>query len=70
MFEELYEPLPDRGLYWEKLGMEPPEGELTRELLDRIIYAHQCRIPFEDLDIYDNKLNVSLGIYDMFDKLI
>lgn len=70
MFEELQAPLPDTGLYWEKLGMEPPKGQPTRELLDQIIYAHQCRIPFEDLDIYENKLNVSLGMTDMFDKII
>lgn len=70
MFEELYKPLPDAGRYWERLGMEPPEGELTRETLDRMIYAHQCRIPFEDLDIYENKINVSLGMADLFDKII
>ena len=70
MFEELHEPLPDIDLYWEKLGMEPPVGPPTRELLDRMIYAHQCRIPFEDLDIYEKGINVSLGISDMFDKII
>ncbi len=70
MFEELHEPLPDIDLYWEKLGMEPPVGPPTRELLDRMIYAHQCRIPFEDLDIYEKGINVSLGIFDMFDKII
>ncbi|HIS40507.1 MAG TPA: arylamine N-acetyltransferase [Candidatus Aphodovivens avistercoris] len=70
MFEELHEELPDTGLYWQKLGMEAPKEQPNRELLDQMIYAHQCRIPFEDLDIYENKLNVSLGMNDMFDKII
>lgn len=70
MFEELYEPLPDRDLYFKKLGMETPTGPLDKDLLDRIIYAHQCAIPFENLDIFDRRLSPSLGIADVFDKVI
>lgn len=70
MFEELYEPLPDRDLYFAKLGMETPAGPLDKDLLDRIIYAHQCTIPFENLDIYDRRMIPSLGIADVFDKVI
>ena len=29
------------------------EITLTREVLDELIYAHQCSIPFENLDVYD-----------------
>lgn len=72
MFEELYEPLPDRSRYFERLGIpEPAEGApRDKALLDSIIYAHQLSIPFEDLDIFDRHLNVSLGITDLFDKVI
>lgn len=70
MYEELYAPLPDRNLYWERLGMEPPTGEPTRELLDRMILAHQCRIPFENLDACDFRRPISLGIPDIFQKVI
>lgn len=72
MFEELYEPLPDRDLYWEKLGIPAPgpDDPRDKELLDRIIYAHQCAIPFENLDIFDRHINPSLGISDIFDKVI
>lgn len=72
MFEELYEPLPDRSQYFERLGIpEPAEGApRDKALLDSLIYAHQLSIPFEDLDIFDRHLNVSLGITDLFDKVI
>ena len=72
MFEELYEPLPDRSLYFERLGIpEPADGEpRDKALLDRIIYAHQLAIPFENLDVVDGHLNVSLGIGDVFDKVV
>lgn len=72
MFEELYEPIPDIDLYWDKLGLTPPAGDVPRdkELLDRIIFAHQCAIPFENLDVFDRHINVSLGIGDVFDKVV
>lgn len=72
MFEELYEPLPNRALYWKKLGLPQPKEDDPRDraLLDRIIYAHQCAIPFENLDIFETKENVPLGICDVFDKVI
>ena len=72
MFEELYEPLPDRAQYWRKIGLPEPAPDDPRdvELLDRMIFAHQCAIPFENLDIYDLHLNVSLGIPDVFNKVV
>lgn len=70
MFEELYEPLPDRGRYWERLKMEPPKGAPTKELLDQMIFAHQCNIPFEDLDVFEKHLNVKIGVKDAFEKII
>lgn len=72
MFEDLYEPLPDRSLYFERLGIPEPADDDPRDkaLLDRIIYAHQLTVPFENLDIIDKGLNVSLGIADVFDKVV
>lgn len=70
MYEELYETLPDVGLYWARLGMEPPVGAPSRELLDSIVQAHQRRIPFENLDICDGHRVPSLGIRDLFNKII
>lgn len=70
MFEELYDPIPDLDSYWQRLGMEAPTGAPDRSLLDQIIFAHQTHIPFENLDIFDRRENVSLGIKDLFEKII
>ena len=69
MYEKLYEPLPDTAAYLERLGLEPPR-ELNREYLDGLVYAHQCRIPFENLDVYAFHRPISLGIADLFQKIV
>jgi len=38
--------------------------------LDQVIYAHQCNIPFEDIDIYDLHRGISLEPKDLFDKMV
>lgn len=70
MYEELYEDLPDAGKYWSKLGIEQPALPLTKNDLDRLILAHQNRIPFENLDACDLRRPISLGIRDIFDKIV
>ncbi|WP_180326770.1 arylamine N-acetyltransferase family protein [Raoultibacter phocaeensis] len=70
MFEELYEPLPDPARYWRRLGLDPADVPLTRDGLDRIIFAHQCAIPFENLDACEYHVPISLGIADMFEKIV
>ena len=70
MFEELYEPLPDPMRYWNRLGIDPPASALDRKELDRILLAHQRSIPFENLDACDYRIPISLGIVDMFNKII
>lgn len=69
MFEELYEPLPDPARYWSKLGIEAPQT-CSRKELDRIVFAHQRAIPFENLDACDFHVPVSLGVRDMFEKIV
>lgn len=70
MYEELYEDIPDVQKYWERLEMEQPELPLSKSDLDRMILAHQSRIPFENLDACDYHRPVSLGIPDIFDKVV
>lgn len=70
MYEELYEKLPDANRYWEKLGLSRPEAPLAKDDLDRIIFAHQCRIPFENLDVCDFHRPIKLGIPDLFEKIV
>lgn len=69
MFEELYEKLPDHEAYWKRLGIDPPTGPLGKDELDRIVFAHQCAIPFENLDACDKRAP-SLGTRDLFEKII
>ena len=37
--------------YLARLGLERPERP-TREALADLVYAHQCSIPFETIDMY------------------
>ncbi|MEG0665370.1 arylamine N-acetyltransferase family protein [Gordonibacter sp.] len=70
MYEELYVALPAVDRYWERLGLAPAAGQPDAALLDRIIGAHQSSIPFDNLDVCDFHLPVSLGIPDLFEKII
>ena len=67
--KSLYEPLPDVDLYLERIHMDKPIT-LDKETLDRMIYLHQCEIPFENLDVYYEKKEIALGIGEVFDKTI
>lgn len=69
MLKTLYEPLPDEGLYLERIHMDLPVAR-TKETLDRLIYLHQCEIPFENLDVYYGKREISSGVEEVFDKII
>ena len=69
MYEEMYAPLPDAKAYAERIGLEWP---LTPDLdtLDRIILAHQCMVPFENLQCYDQGQEPSLAIETLFEKIV
>ena len=69
MYEELSAPLPDGRAYAERIGLPwPLRPDL--ETLDRIILAHQCTVPFENLEPYDQGREPSLGIETLFDKVV
>ena len=69
LLETLYEPVPDVEAYLERIHMYLPIRN-DKETLDRLIYLHQCAIPFENLDVYYAKKEISQGITDLFDKII
>jgi N-hydroxyarylamine O-acetyltransferase len=69
MSEELYEPIPDIDAYLERIGIAHVR-ELTPEFLDELIDAHQHTVPFDNLDVYEKQLTPSLGIADLFDKIV
>ncbi len=69
MYEKFYSPIPDVDAYLERLGV-PRASRLDKEYLDRLIYAHQCRIVFENLDIFDFHRPITLEIPALFQKII
>lgn len=69
MSEALYEPLPDVGAYLKRIGIDQAK-EPTADFLDELINAHQHAVPFEDLDVYELHRSPSLGIADLFDKMV
>lgn len=69
MSEELYEAVPDVDAYLARIGIERPQ-ELTLECLDALVFAHQCAVPFEDLDVCEKAQNVPLGIRALFEKVV
>lgn len=70
MFEELYAPLPDTGAYLKRIGLEDLEVRHDLDTLNRILYAHVRAIPFENLDAWDAGKIPSLGIRDIFEKVV
>lgn len=69
MSDELYEPLPDVDAYLERIGIDKAEDP-TPEFLDQLICAHQRAVPFDNLDVYERNLVPSLGISDLFQKVV
>ena len=72
MFEELYEKLTpqDRDIYLERIGLAGLPLKNDLETLNRILYAHVHRIPFENLDAWDRHHCPSLATRDLFNKII
>jgi N-hydroxyarylamine O-acetyltransferase len=68
-FKPLYESLPDSGRYLERIGMGSVDS-LDKETLDRLVRCHQRTVPFENLDIYDADIDISLNIPSLYDKIV
>ncbi|MGI6007033.1 MAG: arylamine N-acetyltransferase family protein [Ruminococcus sp.] len=68
MYEELYRELPDAKEYLKRLKIEKKEV-CDEGYLDALVTAHQCEIPFENLDVMGKK-TVSLAVEDLFEKVI
>ncbi len=69
MYGYLYEPVPDVDAYLRRLHTEPAKA-LDKQYLDSLIYSHQCDIVFENLDICLFHKPISLGIRDIFQKVV
>lgn len=69
LYQEYYEKLPDVDLYLKRIGMKRPTS-LNKEYLDELVLAHQCSVPFENLDIYDLRKPISIIPRDIFEKVV
>lgn len=69
MYEGLYAPIPDVDAYLRRLAVQKEEV-LDKRYLDTLIYAHQCQVVFENLDVYRAHRPISLKIEDIFQKVV
>lgn len=69
MFEFRYDPLPDPERYLQRIGYEGSRA-LTRETLNGLVYAHQCAVPFENLDCCDYKKPVVITTEHLYEKIV
>lgn len=55
-----------------ELPASPSEYSMphTKESLDKLVYGNLFNIPFETLDVYDLRREVSLEIPDLFEKIV
>ena len=70
MYEELYAPLPDAEDYLERIGLAGEKPVPNAEWLDRIVHAQLTHIPFDAMDCWGKGVTPSLGIEDLFDKIV
>ena len=68
MFEELYAPLPDTEAYLAHI--DAPRPEPTAGGLSALIRAHRLAIPFENYNVCELHLPVSLATEDIFEKVV
>ncbi len=67
-YAALYAPLPDLDAYLARIGCEREEP--SYDYLRRLMWGHLSHIPFEDLEVYEDKRTPSLAVADLFDKLV
>lgn len=70
MYKDFFRPITNTEAlaYLERLGMQKPAAA-DEAALDKLIYAHQCSIPFENINPL-NSLSVSLKTDDLVKKII
>ena len=69
MYEELIASLPDHDQYLKRIAYGGPVAH-TRDVLSALVFAHQKSVPFENYDICELQLPITLGIEHLFDKVV
>ena len=69
MYETMNQPIPDLAGYLERIGLNAaPARDLDG--LNALIWQHQTRVPFEDLNTSRLRAPVPLDIPALFDKIV
>ena len=69
MYELNYRALPDAEAYLSRMSYTGSR-KVCLETLNELIYTHQCRVPFEDLDCSDYGIPVSLDVEHLYEKVV
>lgn len=69
MYETLSSPIPDAPAYAERIHLNWPLKPDV-ETLDKIVFQNQCCIPFENLNVINDRKIPSLEIEDLFQKVV
>jgi N-hydroxyarylamine O-acetyltransferase len=69
MFEEFYQPLPDKDAYLKRIGLQDAKTP-DLQTLDALIRAQMLTVPFENLDVYDAETDIKLDTASLFDKIV
>ncbi len=69
MYEELYASIPDPDAYLARVGLTRP-AQPDLDFLNRLVYAHQQRVIFENLDSCLYRKPVSLEIPRLYEKVV
>ncbi len=71
MYEFLYDSLsPEQAeAYLRRIGYEGTPA-LTKEALDWLVYCHQCKVPFENLDIFYKLAPIRLDAASLYEKIV
>jgi len=70
VYGKYYADLPDLDAFLARIGLAGQTVSLDREGLDKVIWAHLCSVPFENIDLYDYDIRVDFGIEELFDKIV
>ena len=60
----------ETALYLERIGLAGETIPITREGLDRLVFAHLCSVPFENLDICLFKRPIDFSVPRMYEKVV
>lgn len=69
MYQSLYASVPDTDAYLKRININHPVI-LDKAGLDELIFAHQCYVPFENLDVWLYKKSIPLEIEALYEKVV